>query len=201
MEKKEEKIIRLPGYEQDFVEIDAYLGEPKRIYVIKDVEVLFAPRNPLEMEVMLFVDYEKSKESIEIDFFPRETLFMGWVRCYTDDAHPGFLCNRRVVAAIGLETFLDGDIEIPSAEEADRLIRELDIPYPLIPYAEAVATRGDVLPEWMKRWKKSGKLCEVRTVWGEWYEIESGIPENRRDEIVKSARQVAEEARKDDQGR
>jgi hypothetical protein len=100
-----------------------------------------------------------------------------------------------VVAAIGraianLEPFLEGDIDIPNEKEADEIIKKLDIPYPPISYAEAGLIRPCIKLELMKKWKKSGKLCQMKD--GS-YEIEK-LPHSKNVEEVR----MALEGRKED---
>lgn len=151
---------------KEFVVVDAKFGKVKRISVEPRMDVLLAPRNPIKMETVLIVEYENG--IAHPDFFPWETLALGWVRCYANDGSAaGFLCNKQVVAAVGraianLEPFFEGDIAIPSEKEADEIIKRLDIPYPPISYAEAGMIRPCIKMELMKRWKRSGKLCQMK---------------------------------------
>lgn len=187
----------LPLDGKDFVIADANLGRVKRITVESGVEILLLPRNPMTMEAALIVEYENG--IAHPDFFPWETLALGWVRCYTNGGNvAGFLCNKQVVAAVGraianLEPFLDGDIAIPGAKEADEIIKRLDIPYPPISYREAGMIRPCIKLELMKKWKKSGKLCQMKD--GS-YEIEK-LPRSKNVEEVR----MALEKRKEDCGR
>ena len=184
----------LPLDGKDFVIVDANLGKVKRITVASGVEILLSPRNPMTMEAALIVEYENG--IAHPDFFPWETLALGWVRCFTDDGSAaGFLCNRQVVAAIGraianLEPFLEGDIDIPNEKEADEIIKKLDIPYPPISFAEAGLIRPCIKLELMKKWKKSGKLCKMKDGG---YEIEK-LPHSKNVEEVR----MALEGRKED---
>ena len=176
--------------------VDANLGKVKRISVEQGVDVLLAPRDPITMETALIVEYENAKKYA--CFPPWETLALGWVRCHTDDGQPGLLCNKQVVAAIGraidnLEPFLEGEIAIPSEAEADEIIKKLDIPYPPISYGEAGKTRPFIKMEMMKKWKKSGKLCQMKD--GS-YEIEE-LPDSKNALEVR----MALEHREKDEGR
>ena len=186
----------LPFDGKEVAIVDANMGKAKRISVQSGAEVLLLPRNPIAMEVALTIEYESGKAYP--DFYPWETLALGWVRCHTDDGQPGFLCNKQVVAAIGraidnLEPFLEGDIAIPSEEESNEIIKELDIPYPPISYGEAGKTRPFVKMELMKKWKKSGKLCQMKD--GS-YEIEN-LPYSKNVAEVR----MALEHREKDEGR
>ena len=177
--------------------MDANLGMVKRITVASGLESLLSPRNPMTMEAALIVEYEKG--IAHPDFFPWETLALGWVRCPTNDGNAtGYLCNKQVVAAIGraianLEPFLEGDIDIPNEKEVDGIIKELDISYPPISYAEAGLIRPCIKLELMKKWKKSGKLCKMKD--GS-YEIEK-LPRSKNVEEVR----MALEGRTEDYGR
>ena len=193
-DNKERTIRFEDGHE--YVIIDSLYGKCNRITVEHGVDALLAPRNPITMETVLIAEYQNGKKE-EFDTFPKEALYLGWVRCYTNDGRPGFLCNRQVVAAVGraianLDTFREEEIAVPSEEEADEIIKELGIPYPLISYDEAVRTRQDVELDWMRKWKQSGKLCYMSDV-GD-YEIESTIPEDRKSHIGKTGEQVKAEA-------
>jgi len=193
--KKGQESLSLDG--KDFVIVDANLGKVKRITVASGVEILLSPRNPMTMEAALIVEYENG--IAHPDFFPWETLALGWVRCFMDDGSAaGFLCNRQVVAAIGraianLEPFFEGDIDIPTEKEADGIIKKLDIPYPPISYAEAGLIRPCIKLELKKKWKKSGKLCKMKD--GS-YEIEK-LPHSKNVEEVR----MALEKRMEDYGR
>ncbi len=186
------KSLSLDG--KEFVVVDANHRKVKRISVEPGVDVLLAPRNPIKMETVLTVEYENSTE--HPNFCPWETLALGWVRCYTNDGNAiGYLCNKQVVAAIGraiadLEPFLEGDINIPNEKEADEIIKKLDIPYPPISQGEAGKIRPCIKMELMKRWKKSGKLCQMKD--GS-YEIEK-LPHSKNVEEVR----MALEGRKED---
>lgn len=182
---------------KEFVVVDAKFGKVKRISVEPEVDVLLAPRNPMKMETVLTVEYENGIE--HPDFFPWETLALGWVRCHANDGSAaGFLCNKQVVAAVGraianLEPFLDGDIVIPGEKEADEIIKRLDIPYPPISYAEAGMIRPCIKIDLMKRWKKSGKLCQMKDGSYEIEKLPSLHNQERDAQIAKSGEEVARE--------
>ena len=148
------------------------------------------------MEACLLVEYENGKEE-EVYTRLKDVLTMGQVHSYTDDGRPGFLCNSQVIAALGkaiseLETFSEGEISVPTEEEAEKAIRELKIPIPPLAFVEAERIRPDIELEWAKTWRASGKLCYMSDLVD--YEIESSIPEDRKKYIAKSGETVALEA-------
>lgn len=192
----------LPLDGKEFVVVDANLGKVKRISVEPREDLLQSPRRPFTMRTMLTVEYEKGKVTTA-DFFPWETLALGWVQGFSDEGHLGFLGNRQVVAAIGraianLELFLEGGIAMPSDKEADKIIRELEIPYPPISYAEAGMTRPCIKMELMKRWKKSGKLCQMKDGSYEIEKLPCSYNQERETQIAKSGKDVAREAIKEE---
>lgn len=187
---------------KEFVVVDAKFGKVKRISVEPEVDVLLAPRNPIKMETVLTVEYENG--IAHPDFFPWETLALGWVRCHANDGSAaGFLCNKQVVAAVGraianLEPFLEGDIAIPGEKEADEIIKRLDIPYPPISYAEAGMIRPCIKMELMKKWKKSGKLCQMKDGSYEIEKLPYSHDQEREAQIAKSGKDVARETIKEE---
>lgn len=178
---------------RDIVVVDANYGDCKKITIEEGVVCTLAPRNPFTMESCILVEYENGK--VEEATTPLKlALTLGQVHCYTEDGRPGFLCNPQVVAAIGralaeLDTFLEGEIKVPSKEESLKIIDELNIPMPPLAYVEAVNERPDIELEWAKKWKSSGKLCYMGDSGG--YEIEATIPERRKKYIKKSGEAVA----------
>lgn len=195
IDNSEEIVMSCAGC-RDIVVVDANYGDCKKITIEEGVDCLQGPRNPFTMESSLFVEYENGK--VEEATTPLITvLTLGQVHCYTEDGRPGFLCNPQVVAAIGralaeLNTFLEGEIKVPTKEEAMKIIAELDIPTPPLAYVEAEKERPDIEIEWAKKWKRSGKLCYMGDL-GD-YEIETTIPEERKPYIEKIGEAVALEA-------
>ena len=194
------KSLSLDG--KEFVVVDANLGKVKRISVEPREDLMQSPRRPFTMRTMLTVEYEKGKVPTA-DFFPWETLALGWVQGFTDEGHLGFLCNRQVVAAIGramanLEPFLEGEIALPSEKEADKIIKEVEIPYPPISYAEAGMTRPCIKMELMKKWKKSGKLCQMKDGSYEIEKLPCSHDQEREAQIAKSGKDVARETIKEE---
>lgn len=187
---------------KEFVVVDADHRKVKRIFVEPGVDVLLEPRNPLKMETVLTVEYEDATE--HPNFYPWETLALGWVRCHTNDGNAaGFLCNKQVVAAVGraianLEPFLEGDINIPSEKEADEIIKKLGIPYPPISHAEAGMIRPCIKMELMKRWKKSGKLCQMKDGSYEIEKLPCSNNQERELQIAKSGKDIARETIKEE---
>lgn len=199
-DNKDKKYILLDG---DKVKVlDANCGRCKRISIQSGKESSLAPRNPITMECGLTVEYEDGT-IYEFAIYPKIVLEFGYIGCYTEDFEYGVLCNKQLVAAIGkamanLKDFLEGDLQIPEEEEADKIIKEFDIPYPPISEKEAEKTRPRIELEWMLRWRKSGKLCYM-TDFRE-YEIESSIPNKRKRYIGKDGRTVAVEAENEEIG-
>ena len=187
---------------RDIVAIDLDYGKCKSISIEEGVEFLLWPRIPLTMTSVMLVEYENGQVE-EITTVPSDALMFGQVKCYTKDGRPGFLCNKQVVAAIGraiaeLEPFLKGRIEVPTEEEADRILAAYDIPSPPLAFVEAVKTRPNIRVDWMKKWRRSGKLCYMKEGW---YEIEklpdstNGEKNDQREvQIAKSGVEVALEA-------
>lgn len=191
----EEVVMSCAGC-RDIVVVDASHGDCKKITIEEGVDCTLAPRNPFTMVSCLFVEYENGIVE-EATTQLKEVLTLGQVHCYTKDGRPGFLCNPQVVAAIGralaeLDTFLEGEIKVPSKEEALKSIAELNIPMPPLAYVEAEKGRPDIELEWAKKWKRSGKLCYMRDL-GD-YEIETAIPDERKPYMKKSGEAVALEA-------
>lgn len=187
---------------KEHVVVDANHGRVKRIAVESGVDVSLEPRNPIKMGTALTVEYENATE--RPNFYPWETLALGWVRCYTNNGGAaGFLCNKQVVAAIGraiadLEPFLEGDINIPSEKEADEIIKKLNIPYPPISYAEAGMIRPCIKLELMRWWKKSGKLCQMKDGSYEIEKLPHSHSQERETQIAKSGKDVARETIKEE---
>lgn len=179
--------------------LDAKLGECKKITIEEGTESGLAPRCPITIMAALIITYEKGERSTLMS--PMDMLSLGQVQCYSDEGEPGFLCNKQLIAAIGLEIatlgdFLKGEIPVPTEEEAERIIKELDIPYPPITLVEAQKTRPYIERDWLIRWMKTGKLCYMNDTGN--YEIESTIPENRKENIGKTGAEVARMAIKQD---
>lgn len=195
--KEEDKAMNYVILNGDKVKVlDANCGRCKRISIQEGTEVGLLPRNPIIMECGLTVEYENG---IVYDFaiLPKIVLEFGYIGCYTDDFEYGVLCNRQLLAAIGramadLKDFLKGELEIPEEEESERIIKELDIPYPPISEAEASKTRPKIELEWMLKWRKSGKLCYMQDL-GD-YEIEESIPDKRKKYIGETGKEVASTA-------
>ena len=197
MKEKENKNMTYVVLDGDKVKVlDANCGQCKRISIQEGKESGLAPRNPITMGCGLTVEYEDGTV-YEFSIFPKIVLEFGYIGCYTVDFEYGVLCNKQVVAAIGraianLEDFLEGDLDVPNEEEAEKIIKEFDIPFPPISDKVAEKTRPRVELEWMLRWRKSGKLCYMTDL--EEYEIEKSIPKKRKQFIGKTGQVVAAEA-------
>ena len=181
---------------RDIVVIDSGYGKCTKISIEEGVDCTLEPRNPFTMSTCVLVEYENGKEE-EATTVLKDVLTLGQVHCYTDDGKPGFLCNKQVVAALGkaiadLETFTKGEISVPSEEEANSIIAELDIPTPPLAYVEAEKSRPDVELEWSMKWRASGKLCYMSDLQD--YEIEKTIPKDRKQYVNKSGEAVALES-------
>lgn len=195
MMQNESKKIKISGDPREYYIVNGDRGRCLQISIVtKRVQrERIEPRNPITLSALLDLKYEDG--TVDQQWVsPQMVLFYGFCKAYTEDGERGIIMDKPIIAAIAremanLNPFEDGDIPVPTEDDAEKIIIELGIPYPAIGYETALKERKYTEVEWMLKWKRSGKLCYMGDL--DEYEIETTIPPGRKDCIQYTGEQVA----------